>query len=946
MRKLLMVVAAAFLSMSNAQAQLNPMEPIPADKEVRMGKLDNGLTYYIRHNEKPKGQASFYILHDVGAIQEADNQQGLAHFLEHMAFNGTKNLPGKQMLEYLETVGVKFGYNLNAYTTWDETSYMIEDVPTSRQGIIDTAMLILHDWSHFIALQPEEIDAERGVISEELRTRDGAGWRSAINMVKHIGKGTKYEVRNVIGSLEGLKSFSYSDIEDFYHKWYRPDYQAIVIVGDIDVDKTEADLKTQMADIPAPAADAPTKETIVVPDNDEPIISVFTDPEMTATTGSVFIKRPAMPREANGLVLREMQDILLNYITLMQNARFEEIAQQTDAPFLNASMGNGSIGLIPTLEATMFEIKTEDGQFDKGFEALLLEMEKIRRYGYTQGEFERAQNNLMRFAERQYTNRNDRLNGEFKDALMMNFQKGYAIPDAEYEWKLDSTLITTITVDDINTVCQQMIQPKNWVVVVDAPEKEGIDNPTEAEILSMIEKARTAEVEAYVDNVVKQPLIPDEKALKGSPVKQESFNEVLGTTEWTLKNGAKIIVKPTTFKADEVRLAVETPGGTSILSDDEFYTAELMAGILQQSGIGNFPATELRKQLSGKTAQVGFSVDNYSHGLWGYASPKDLETMLQLVYLHFTSPRYSEDDYNTFMKKLRAQVENLLKNPDYIVQDKVMETVYDNNLRRQMISPEILEGVKFEELEPIHDKLYAGANNFTFTFVGNVDLQTLKPLVEKYIGSLPATKEKMNFKDDGVHPVTGEVVNDFRTPMQQPKVSVWYYFTGKVPYTIENRMKMTFLSQALNSRYLQSVREEKGGSYGVQVGGMSTYAPDENYTLIVMFDTNEQMADELMEIITAEIRKIAEEGPLTEDVEKTREYLAKEWKIGLEQNGTWMDYIDKYYTNGLDYLSNYENVLNNLTNEDIRQFAQKILDDGNMVKVVMRPEAAEAPAAE
>lgn len=946
MRKLLMVVAAAVLTLSGAKAQLNPMEPMPADKAVRTGKLENGLTYYIRHNEKPKDQASFYILHNVGAVQEEDSQQGLAHFLEHMAFNGTKNLPGKQMTNYLETIGVKFGINLNAYTNWDETSYMIEDVPTVRQGIIDTAMLILHDWSHFIALEPEEIDSERGVIMEELRTRDGAGWRSAINTVKALGKDTKYEHRNLGGYLDGLKSFSYSELEDFYKAWYRPDYQAVVIVGDIDVDKTEEALIKLMSDIPAPAADAIQKEVIVVPDNDEPIVSIFTDPEMTTSTISVYIKRPAMPREANGLVLREMQDILIGYITTMQNARFSEIAQQSDAPFLRASMADGSVGLIPTLNATMFDARTQDGKLNVGFEALLKEMEKIRRYGFTQGEFERAQNNLMRQAERQYANRNDRRNGDFKERLLMNYQLGYAYPDAEYEWKLDSTLMKTITVDDINMVCKQLIQPKNWVVIVDAPEKEGIVNPTAEDILAMIESAQTAEVAPYEDNVVKEPLIPNEKALKGSAVKKEAENNVLGTTEWTLKNGAKIIVKPTTFKADEVRLSVESNGGTSILTDDEFYTAELLPGIMQQSGVGKFSATDLRKQLSGKSAQVGLSINEYTHGMSGYASPKDIETMLQLLYLNFTSPRYSEADYSNFMKMVRSNVENLLKNPDYIVQDKVMETVYGNNPRKQMLSPEILDGVKFEELKPIHDKLYSGANNFTFTFVGNVDLNTLKPLVEKYIGSLPASKQTLNYKDDDVHPVTGQVINDFKAPMQQPKVSVWYYFTGKVPYTIENRMKMTFLSQALNTRYLQSIREEKGGTYGVQVGGMSTYAPDENYTLIVMFDTNEEMADELMDIISLEMQKIAEEGPLTEDIEKTREYLVKDWKNGLEENGTWMNYIDKYYTNGLDYISNYETILKNMTNEDVQAFAKKILEDGNMVKVIMRPETAGTTDAE
>lgn len=942
MKKLLLAVSAAFLFFTNAQAQLNPMEPIPMDKEIRMGKLDNGMTYYIRHNEKPKGQASFYILHNVGAIQENDEQQGLAHFLEHMAFNGTKNLPGKQMINYLESIGVKFGINLNAYTTQDETSYMIEDVPTSRQGVIDTAMLILHDWSHFIALQPEEIDSERGVIMEELRTRDGAMWRAQTNMIKHLAKGTKYEHRNVIGYLEGLKSFDYATLENFYHTWYRPDYQAIVIVGDIDVDRIESDLKKLMSDIPAPAADAPQKEVIVVPDNEEPIISVFADPEMTSTSASIYIKRAALPMQANGLVVREMQDLLVLYITSMQNARLAEIAQQPDAPFLSAGMGDGYVGIIPTMEVTVYNVTTQEGKLTTGFQAVLTEMEKTRRYGFTAGEFERTQNDLMRTIERQYASRDDRRNGDFHARMVRNFQYGYPVPDAETEWKLDSTLLKLITLNDVNMACQQLIQPKNWVVIANVPEKEGLVNPTAEELQSMIVAAREAEVEPYEDNMVKEPLIANEKALKGSRVKVEAHNDVLGTTEWTLKNGVRIIVKPTDFNKDEVRLSIKGEGGTSILSDDQYYTALLMPQIMDRSGVGKFSAIDLQKQLSGKAASIGYSVNSYTHGMSGSASPKDLETLLQLVYLNFTSPRYSESDYDTFMKMVRANVENMLNNPDYIVQDKVMETLYGNNPRKQMLSPEILDGVAFAELQPVHDALYGNAANFTFTFVGNVDLTTLRPLVEKYLGSLPTDKKKLSFKDDGVHPVTGKVVNDFTTPMQQPKVSVWYYFTGKLPYTIENRITMDMLAEALNARYLVSIREEKGGTYGVQVGGMLSYVPDENYTLIITFDTNEQMADELMGDIMAELNKIAEEGPLTEDVEKTREYMAKNWKNGLEENGSWMTHIDKYYTNGLDYLSNYEQALQQVTNEDVQKLAQKILADGNEVKVVMRPAQAEA----
>lgn len=945
MKKLLMVVAAALL-FTGARAQLNPMESIPADPAVRTGKLANGMTYYIRHNEKPKGQADFVILHNVGAIQEADNEQGLAHFLEHMAFNGTKNLPGKQMIEYLETVGVRFGYNLNAATTFDQTQYEIQDVPTTRQGIIDTALLILHDWSHFIALQPEEIDSERGVIMEELRTRDGAPMRAQQELVKALANGTKYEQRNVIGHLEGLKSFSYADIEGFYHTWYRPDYQAVVIVGDVDVDKVEADLKKLMSDIPAPAADAPQKELIVVPDNDEPIVSIFTDPEMPQTTASVFIKRPALPHEVNGMVVSEIQNILLQLTSQMMNARFEDIAMQPEAPFLGAGAMDGNIGIMPSMMTTIFTVTTEDGKFPAGFEAMLTEVEKARRYGFTEGEFERAQNKLMRMAESQYANRNDRRNRQYVTRLLENYKTGLSYPDAEYEWRLDSTLIQLLTVNDVNMAVQQLVQPKNWVVVIKAPEKEGIDNPTQAEVLAAIAAVRNAEIEAYQDNTVIEPLIADEATLKGSPVKKTVRNEALGTTEWTLKNGAKIIVKPTQFQADEVILSARSNGGTSILPDDEFYTAALMPEIMQVSGIGKFSASDLRKQLAGKSARVGLAINGYSHGVSGTASPKDLETMLQLVYLNFTAPRFNESDYNVYMKQARAQVENMLSNPNYLVQDKFMETIFGNNYRQQLLSPEILDDVQFAELQTVHDKLFEGANSFTFTFVGNVDMETLKPLVEKYIGSLPASKKKLDYMDDHVQPVKGYVVNDFRAPMLQPKVSVWYNFSGEMPYTIENRLKLEFLTQALSSRYLTSIREEKGGTYGVTVLGRTEYSPKETYRMIIQFDTNEAMADELMEAIQEELRTMAQEGPKTEDIEKAREYLAKKWSNSLEMNADWMKYLDLYYINGLDYPADYESVLKGITNADIQQLAQKVLADGNEVNVVMRPEAAAPTAAE
>ena len=936
------MLAAAVFAAGSAMAQFDPMQPIPADKEVRTGRLDNGLTYYIRHNEKPKGQADFYILHNVGAIQEEDDQQGLAHFLEHMAFNGTKNLPGKQLIEYLETVGVKFGYNLNAGTSWDQTVYNISDVPTSRQGIIDSAMLILHDWSHFIALRPEEIDSERGVIMEELRTRDGASWRSTMKLLQALGNGTRYEHRNLIGYLDGLKSFEHDALERFYKKWYRPDYQAIVIVGDLDAEATEARLKSLMADIPAPAADAAQKEVIVVPDNEEPIVSIYTDPEMQGSRVQLFIKRPAMPTQMNDKVAWEVVNVIESFLTTMENARLQEIAMQPDAPFLGAGMGSGDvIGIIPTLNATVFTAMTQDGKLAEGFEALYTEMEKIRRHGFTQSEFERAQENLMRQVERTYANRNDRTNEQFVNIYLENYRKNEPMPDAETEWKLDSMLIKMLNVETVNAFAKETIQPTNQVIVITAPEKEGIANPTEEEILAIREKVTASEIEAYEDDVVKEPLIPEGTQLKGSPVKKTVENKEYGATVWTLANGTQIVVKPTKFKADEVRMNAQSKGGLSILPDAEYYMGEMMPAVSSMSGVGKFSATELRKQLSGKSATVQPSVGEYASAVNASCSPKDIETMLQLVYLNFTQPRFDRNDYDNLMKMLRTQLENAKSNPDFQMQEKVIDVLYGHNPRRQVISTELLDEFSFEALPAIYKKLYPDGNSFRFTFVGNIDPETLKPLVEKYIGSIPASKKPMTFADDKAYPVKGEVTEDFSTPMQQPKVSVNYTFTGDMDYSLENKAALSFLTQALNSRYLVSICEEKGGTYGVQVYGSTDWIPRETYTMTIAFDTNAEMADELCEIILKELRTIAEEGPLTEDIEKHREFMLKNWKNSLDENGPWMQYLQAKYGSGLDYLAGQEQAIRSLTNADVQALAKKILDDGNMVKVVMRPEANE-----
>ena len=930
-----LVAFAAVAQMSN-----RPAYPVlPQDEAVRTGQLENGMKYYIRHNDKQKGLADFYIIHDVGAIQEEDNQQGLAHFLEHMAFNGTKNLPGKMLIEYLEKIGVKFGANLNAGTSWDYTQYLIKDVPVSRQGVIDTAMLILHDWSHFITLDHSEIDKERGVIKEELRTRDGASWRSTINLLKTLFKGTKYEHRNLIGHLDGLQNFSYDDIKSFYHKWYRPDYQAVVVVGDIDVDKIETQVKSLMADIPAPAADAATKEVITVPNNQEPIVSIFEDPEMVESDIALYIKRAAMPKEMRNTIVAEQVSLINTIGSTMANARLAEIAAKPDAPFTSAYISNGGVGICPTLDALTLGVNTKDGGLKAGFAAALTELERIRRHGFTEGEFERAKAQVLRREEQAYNNRNDRMNGQYVQRYLSAFRRGTAFPSAEIEWKTDSVIISQMPLEAVNQVYAKYVTDHNNVIIANAPKKDGVVNPTEADVLEVLKTVKASEIAPYKDNTVKVPLIDNVAALKGSKVKKVAQNATLGTTEWTLKNGIKVVVKPTTFKADEVNIRMVAQSGVSNLSDEDYYTGKYLSMAMSQMGVGKFSSTELRKQLSGKSASTAVSPDDYTTTIVGGGSPKDLETIMQLLYLRFTAPRFNEDDFKATMSQYISYVENLKSNPDYKSSSEQLKTLYKNNYRRQQISTEVLNAIKYERLEPIYRALTANAADYTVYVVGNVNLETLQPMVEKYIGSLPTSKKITKRIDDGVNYATGEVVNDFTHPMQQPKVSVCRIYTGDIEYNLENSVTMNFLQDILRSRYTISIREEKGGTYGVGVGGSLDPLYNPSYQLVVQFDTNEAMADELSEIVVAELKEIAANGPKSEDLEKVREYMVKEWNNRLVQNGAWMNYIYQFYTYGeaVNRVANYENIVKSMTAEKVAALAAKVLADGNMTYVVMRP---------
>ena len=932
-------LVALFIGVTTICAQDPAEMQLPLDPEVSVGKLDNGMTYYIRHNEKPKGQASFYIYHDVGAIQEDDDQQGLAHFLEHMAFNGTKNLPDKQIIEKLETIGVQFGNNLNAFTSWDCTQYMVMDLPVTEENV-DLALLILHDWSQFIALQPEEIDSERGVIMEELRTRDGAGLRAQNDMIRNLFKGSLYEQRNLIGYLDGLKSFDQQALVNFYKKWYRPEYQALVIVGDIDVNQVESKIKALMADIPASPADAAQKVMHTVPATEQPIVSIFTDPEMTQSSVMMFARRDALPKEYKNTIVGYSYDLIYSFASIMMNERFEEIAQAANAPFLGGGMSEGSIGICPTMESTMFSATAHEGRIDEAFRAMYTEMERMRRHGFTAGEFERAKQEILRWAERSYTNRNDVSNAEYAQRYLDNYAEGTPMMDAETEWMLDQQFINSLTVEQINEAYLQMVAPnQNLVILARSPKKEGVAVPTEAELLAIKAEVEASEIAPFEDNTVIEPLLNPSLKLKGSKVKATATNDSLGYTEWTLKNGIKVVVRPSTLKADEVIIYATAKGGKSMLSDADYFHGDYLAMVMQQSGISKFSATELAKQLSGKSAHASVGVGAYEHAVNASGSPKDIETILQLMYLNFTAPRFDETDLQNLKNMYVPYFRNMEADPGYLMGKAFQETLYQNHVRRQATSAAQIESLNIETLASVHKQLFSYADDFRFVIAGNVDLNTLKPLVEKYIGSLPTSKKvEYAVVDDGVRTATGKVTNDFRVAMQQPKVSVYLTFSGAIEDNAKNRLVLDLLTRALDSRYMVSIREEKGGTYGVHVqGGINEY-PVEQYMAIIVFDTNEQLADELIDICDAEIAKIAENGPLADDIAKSKEFLQKNYANVLENNSGWMSAIERWYEEGYNYREEYLGILESITLEDVQAMAKKMLEDGNRTLVVMRPE--------
>lgn len=936
MRKFLSLIMCMALTVMYGFAQVNPQAPLELDKSVRYGKLDNGLTYYIMHNEKPAQRADFYIVTNVGAIQETPAQDGLAHFLEHMCLNGTKNFPGKGIISYMESIGCKFGENINAGTGVEVTSYMLNNVPVIREGIIDSSLLILHDYAAYVTNDPKEIEDERGVILEEKRTRDGYQWRMMVAGNKALFKDSKYAECTIIGSEENLKTFKPEELVKFYKTWYRPDMQAIIVVGDIDVDAVEGKIKTMFSSIPK-AENPKAKDVITVPDNKEPIISIFTDKELDATSVTMYIKNKAMPKEYRGLGIAALNNLMESLISRMFNERLGDLAKSPNAPFLGAGVGFQNAS--ETMDVFYAGVQAKDGEGLKAFNAVLTELEKAKRYGFTEDEYERAKTNLLRGYERAMENAASRQNGQLVDPLMDHFTSGWAYTTPAYDYETAKAYLQMIPLAAINQALGQLLTDENRVITFNAPEKEGLITPTEKDFTDALEAVKTADIKAPEITSSKEPLL-DPAALKGSAVKKTEKGK-FGTTIWTLANGIEVIVKPTDYKKDEVIIKTVALGGKSVLPQEVLISLDrnILSVYRQNAGISKFTQTQLNKMMAGKAANVAPYVSELEQGVSGSGSPKDLETLMQLLYLNYTAPRFEAAEFEVGLNQIKSVLPNMMKQPQFVYGVEMQKAMFNNNPRRPVLDDKSISSVSVENIKKAMNTLFADAAGTKVYITGNVNLDELKPLVEKYIGSLPVKSKKGGmWKDQNLDFPKGMVDKSFDFEMQTPKTTVGLLYTGTMPYTQENYIVMDALQSVMDQLYTKTIREDEGGTYGVGVETQMMKEPKPAFLLFIGFDTEYAKSKKLIEMAKQGLQDIAEKGPNPEYVAKAKENFIKAYPEKQISNSFWAGLIYDYYSHNQDFYENYVDAVNKfVTAENIQKMAKQILDQKNRVDIIMNP---------
>ena len=933
------LLAVAFVlcaGFQQAVAQQMQFPPLPVDKNVRIGQLDNGLTYYIRHNKLPENRAEFYIAQKVGSILEEPQQRGLAHFLEHMAFNGTKNFPGDDkglgVIPWCETVGIKFGTNLNAYTSIDETVYNISNAPIDRTGVLDSCLLILHDWSNYILLKDDEIDKERGVIREEWRSRNSGMLRVYTDLLPTIYQGDKYADCMPIGSIDVINNFPYKDIRDYYHKWYRPDLQGIVIVGDIDVDTVEAKLKAVFADVQKPVN--PAERTYYpVTDNKEPIVAIGTDKEVDDPSIEIYFKQDATPDSEKNNVGYLASQYMTSMISSMLNARLSELVQSANPPFTRASSYYSDFFVAKTKEAFALSASSKADGIETALKTLLQETERARRFGFTESEYARARANYLQSLESAYNEREKTKHGSYVREYVQNFLNGEPIPGIEAEYAMMNQLAPNIPLQAMNMVMQQLVPDSNQVVIIAGPAKEGLKYPTKEEVINLLKSMKDLDLQAYVDKVSDEPLMKE--APKGGKIISEKEGDIYGSTRLVLSNGVTVYVKKTDFKADEIRMKGTSLGGKSIFPDKDALNFAVMDNVIAVGGLGNFSQVDLTKVLAGKKVSVNAGLGATTENVFGTCSPKDFETMMQLTYLTFTAPRKDAEAFESFKNRMKAQLESAQANPLSSINDSLQKAMYNNHPRVVMMKPEMVDQIDYDRILEMYNDRFKDASDFTFYFVGNIDLETAKPLIAEYLGALPAINRKETFKDTKMSIRKGVYKNEYAKEQQTPTATIVFLYSGKAPYTLKNDILLSFATQVLDMVYTEEVREKEGGTYGVNCFGDLQKYPKEQLLLQIVFQTDPAKKDKLAGIVVDELKKLAAEGPLDVHLQKVKEYMLKKYADNQKENGYWMNNLNDYFYYGMDMTEGYTDIVSSITAKDIQKFVSDLLKQGNEIEVTM-----------
>ncbi len=935
--KLLLIAAISFFIFTNSEAQITSLsEAIPPDPAILIGKLDNGLTYYIKKNSKPEQRIELRLVVNAGSICETDGQQGLAHFMEHMCFNGTKNFPSNRMIQMLEEMGVGFGSELNAYTGFDETVYMMK-IPSDREEWVERGFQAIEDWAHQVSMDSKEIDKERGVIIEEWRMGLGADERMQSKYVPVLFRGSRYAERLPIGKIDVIKSFPYDTLKAFYNTWYRPDLMAVIVVGDIDAETAERKIKEHFGSIPK--AEQPKPRIVYpVPGNEEPLVSIVTDREATGYTIQVMFKHPA----ASSVTYEDYRNSLLRMIfTGMLNKRFMEITRKPEAPFLMSGSEYGSF-IGRSVDVYSLYAAAKENRMEESLEVIMTENERVSRFGFTATELEREKKEIYTIYENGAKEAGKTESGTFADEFIRNYLTRESIPGYLKEFELVKEFLPDITLEEVNKLGRNWTTENNMLVLVTAQEKEGMNIPSEQMTAGIIKSVRSKEIEPYVDEVADVPLL--EKVPPPSEVTKRLENAVFGFTELTFSNGVRMILKPTDFKNDQILLSSTSPGGTSLYPDDDIMSAMLASAVVNQSGIGSYDYMGLQKKLSGNTAKLTPFINELREGVNGSCTPKDLETMLQLNYLYFTGIRRDEDAFNSYVSRMRNMIRPMRSNPQVIFTDTLTKIVTMNSPREIAVPTEAqLDQVNLDRIIEIYKDRFSDAGDFTYVMVGNFSIDEVMPLLVKYIGGLPSTGRKETWRDVTPGFPEGRVEVDVpRNSEQQSMVAmVW---NGDFRWKDSERQSFGMLMDLMSIKLREAMREDQSGVYGISFEGSPSKFPNPEYTVTSSWGCHPDSVSMLTETVLAEIEKIIKYGPSEEDLGKVKETLIRGRETAMKENSFWLSALQSHYMYGtvLRTLEEYKSFVSSFTPKDIRKMAKRYLDTRNYVRVALLP----APQAE